>query len=104
MPSRPSTSGRASSYRAVPPRVSVQAPAEAFEQRHAHVALQGLQLQGHRRLAEEQGLGGARHRAQPGHLAEGAQRLEPVALVVEARFCIRPMCFYQFIRFVNTFY
>ena len=60
-----------------------QAPADALEQRRAEVALQRLQLQGHRRLAQEQRLGRARHRAQPGDLAEGPQRLQAVALVVE---------------------
>ena len=63
-----------------------QAPAQALEQGRAHVTFQGLQLQGHCRLAEEQGFGGPRYRAQPGHLAEGAQGLEPVALVVEPGF------------------
>ncbi len=61
-----------------------QATADALEQGHAHVPLQGLQLQRHRGLAQEQGLGGPRHRAEPRGLAEGLQGLEPIALVVEA--------------------
>ena len=61
-----------------------EAPAAALEQGGAQFALQRLQLQGHRRLAEEQRLGRARHRTQARDLAERPQRLEAVALVVEA--------------------
>ena len=104
MPSRPSTSGRASSYRAGAAPGQGQAPADALEQRLAQVPFQRLQLQGHGRLAEEQRLGRPRHRAQPGHLAEGPQRLEAVALVVEPRASRRPLVrSAQYYEIVNTY-
>ena len=83
-PSSPSTSGRASAYSASPSRVGEQPAAAALEQPHPELALQRLQLQGHRRLAEVQRLGRARHRAQPRDLAERPQRLQAVGLVGEA--------------------
>ena len=58
--------------------------AEALEQTGAELALQGLQLQGDRGLAEKEGFRRARNRAQTGGLAEGAQRFEAVTLVVKA--------------------
>ncbi len=60
-----------------------ETPADALEQGLAQLPLQGLQLQGHGRLAEEQGLGRPRHRAQARDLAEGPKRLQPVALVIK---------------------
>ena len=59
--------------------------ADALEQGRAQLPLQRLQLQGHGRLAEEQGLGRPRHRTQPRDLTEGPERLQAIALVVEAR-------------------
>ena len=57
----------------------------ALQQAHAEFALQCLQLQGHRRLAQVQRFRGTAHRSQARDLAERPQRLEPGTLVGEAK-------------------
>ena len=65
-----------------------QAAAVALQQGHAQVPLQGLQLQGDGRLADEKRVRGPRNRAQAHCLAERPQRLEPVRFVGKTRTCV----------------
>src|SRR3546814_19957025 len=80
-----------------------EAAAAALEQRHAHVASQGLQLQSDSRLAEEQGFGGTRHRTQARKLANGTQRLAAIALVVKLLAALRHKSLLEFQIFVGLY-
>ena len=72
-PSRPSTSGLASSYSTWPSRLGVRRRPTRSNKLDPQFALQRLQLQGDRRLADVQRLGRAGHRAQARGLAKGPQ-------------------------------